>query len=114
MPFHGTCQAILLGHDDTCKADKAMRVTLMLNVFGDNLTQRMPRCQNGRFHIVNNYYPKGWAMYAIGGSANPIILREANFFVASGNVTEVRGAMVHAQMECKTAVCALRCTNRKQ
>jgi len=49
------------------------------------------RCRNGVFHVVNNFY-EGWGMYAIGGSANPVINSEGNRFIApnSGNMKEVR------------------------
>lgn len=43
----------------------------------------------GYFHVVNNYY-SGWAIYAIGGSANPTINSEGNYFDASGSPSEVR------------------------
>lgn len=48
------------------------------------------RCRNGVFHVVNNNY-EGWGMYAIGGSAQPIINSEGNRFFApnSGNMKEV-------------------------
>jgi len=35
----------------------------------------------GYAHVVNNKYDE-WQMYAIGGSANPTILSEGNFYVA--------------------------------
>jgi len=41
----------------------------------------MPRCRQGTFHIVNNNY-EGWGMYAIGGSENPVINSEGNYFFA--------------------------------
>lgn len=47
------------------------------------------RCRLGYFQIVNNYYPTGWGIYAIGGSENPTILSEGNHFVAS-SAPEVR------------------------
>ncbi|CAI5512760.1 unnamed protein product, partial [Closterium sp. Naga37s-1] len=40
------------------------------------------------FHVVNNYYPNGWGIYAIGGSANARFRSEANYFVA-GDIKEV-------------------------
>jgi pectate lyase len=45
------------------------------------------RCRYGYFHIVNNYYSP-WLMYAIGGSENPTINSEGNFFSA-GTFKEV-------------------------
>ncbi|CAI5515045.1 unnamed protein product [Closterium sp. Naga37s-1] len=41
-----------------------------------------------RFHVVNNYYPYGWGIYAIGGSAGARFRSEANYFVA-GDIKEV-------------------------
>lgn len=75
-------QTILLGHDDGYAGDRAMTVTVMLNYFGKNLVQRLPRCRFGRFHVLNNYYPHGWGDYAVGGSAGPTILSEGNYYVA--------------------------------
>lgn len=101
---------MLLGHNDQYTADKIMRVTIAFNRFASGLTERMPRWelfyglnQHGfheklklnivltcpwscrvRFgyaHVVNNKYDE-WKMYAIGGSANPTILSEGNFYVA--------------------------------
>lgn len=37
----------------------------------------------GYCHVVNNDYPSGWGMYAIGGSEDPTFLSEGNRFVAS-------------------------------
>ena len=45
------------------------------------------RCRYGYFHVVNNYYSP-WLMYAIGGSENPTINSEGNFFSA-GTFKEV-------------------------
>lgn len=41
----------------------------------------MCRVRFGYAHVVNNKYDE-WKMYAIGGSANPTILSEGNFFIA--------------------------------
>lgn len=38
----------------------------------------------GYAHVVNNRYDE-WKMYAVGGSANPTILSEGNFYVAPNN-----------------------------
>lgn len=38
------------------------------------------RCRFGVFHILNNDYSEGWDKYAIGGSENPTILSEGNYF----------------------------------
>lgn len=39
----------------------------------------------GYAHVVNNIYEE-WTQYAIGGSADPTILSEANYFIAPNNV----------------------------
>lgn len=41
----------------------------------------MCRVRFGYAHVVNNKYDE-WKMYAIGGSANPTILSEGNFYIA--------------------------------
>lgn len=61
--------------------DTVMQVTVAYNHFGTGLTQRMPRCRFGYFHVFNNDYVE-WEMYAIGGSENPTILSEGNRFMA--------------------------------
>ncbi|WCJ33090.1 Pectin lyase-like superfamily protein [Euphorbia peplus] len=77
-------EVMLMGHSDDFLDDKNMQVTIAFNFFGEGLTQRMPRCRFGYFHIVNNIYT-GWEMYAIGGSANPTINSQGNVFIASDN-----------------------------
>ena len=42
------------------------------------------RVRYGYAHVANNRYDQ-WLMYAIGGSSNPTILSEGNYFVASKN-----------------------------
>ncbi|KAH7290511.1 hypothetical protein KP509_30G051200 [Ceratopteris richardii] len=89
-------KVMLLGHSDGYPEDKDMRVTVVYNHFGPGLVQRMPRCRYGRFHVVNNRYTK-WEMYAIGASANPTILSQGNYFLASDDyrfkqVTKLEGA----------------------
>ncbi|KAF3780143.1 Pectate lyase [Nymphaea thermarum] len=74
-------KVMLLGHSDAYLPDKAMRVTVAFNHFGEGLVQRMPRCRHGFFHIVNNDYTH-WEMYAIGGSADPTIISQGNRFLA--------------------------------
>ncbi|KAG4931930.1 hypothetical protein JHK87_045932 [Glycine soja] len=74
-------KVMLLGHNDQYTADKIMRVTIAFNRFASGLTERMPRVRFGYAHVVNNKYDE-WKMYAIGGSANPTILSEGNFYVA--------------------------------
>lgn len=39
------------------------------------------RVRYGYAHVANNYYDQ-WSMYAIGGSANPTIFSEGNYFIA--------------------------------
>ncbi|CAL5199549.1 unnamed protein product [Lathyrus oleraceus] len=74
-------KVMLLGHNDDYTADKIMKVTIVFNRFASGLIERMPRVRFGYAHVVNNKYD-GWKMYAIGGSANPTILSEGNFFTA--------------------------------
>ncbi|VFQ60693.1 unnamed protein product [Cuscuta campestris] len=74
-------KVMLLGQSDQGH-DTNMKVTVAYNVFGEGLTQRMPRCRQGYFEVVNNYYPSGWHEYAIGGSSNPTIKSQGNVFVA--------------------------------
>ncbi|CAN6878554.1 unnamed protein product [Brassica oleracea var. botrytis] len=75
-------KVMLLGHNDNNVEDRIMRVTIAFNHFGPGLIERMPRVRLGYAHIANNRYEK-WQMYAIGGSANPTIFSEGNYFVAS-------------------------------
>ncbi|WCJ20211.1 Pectin lyase-like superfamily protein [Euphorbia peplus] len=77
-------KVMLLGHDDTFSADKTMKVTVVFNYFGTGLVQRMPRVRYGYAHVANNRYEE-WEMYAIGGSANPTIFSEGNYFFAPNN-----------------------------
>ncbi|KAK3039666.1 hypothetical protein RJ639_027007 [Escallonia herrerae] len=81
---------MLLGHRDGYTADKVMKVTVVFNHFGPGLVQRMPRVRYGYAHVANNKYDQ-WLMYAIGGSSNPTILSEGNYFMASNapNTKEV-------------------------
>ncbi|KAG8654757.1 hypothetical protein MANES_05G174001v8 [Manihot esculenta] len=84
--FKDQDKVMLLGHDDGYLRDKNMRVTVVFNHFGPNCNQRMPRVRHGYAHVANNLY-QGWEQYAIGGSMNPSIKSEANYFIApkSGN-----------------------------
>ncbi|KAL3742194.1 hypothetical protein ACJRO7_017646 [Eucalyptus globulus] len=77
-------KVMLLGHNDKYTADKVMRVTVVFNRFGSGLIERMPRVRFGYAHVANNQYDE-WRMYAIGGSANPTIFSEGNYFLASNN-----------------------------
>ncbi|XP_048438481.1 putative pectate lyase 2 [Pyrus x bretschneideri] len=72
-------KVMLLGHNDNFSADKNMRVTIAFNRFGAGLIERMPRV--GYAHVANNRYDE-WKMYAVGGSANPTIFSEGNYFIA--------------------------------
>ncbi|KAM3362665.1 putative pectate lyase 16 [Capsicum galapagoense] len=74
-------KVMLLGHNDEYTADRIMKVTVVFNHFGRELVQRMPRVRYGYAHVANNYYDQ-WLMYAIGGSANPTIFSEGNYFIA--------------------------------
>lgn len=77
-------KVMLLGHSDDFVADSGMQVTVAFNHFGVELTERMPRCRHGYFHVVNNDY-SGWGMYAIGGSAAPTINSQGNRYIALEN-----------------------------
>ncbi|KAK4421356.1 putative pectate lyase 2 [Sesamum alatum] len=77
-------KVMLLGHRDGYTADRIMKVTVVLTTFGPGLVQRMPRVRYGYAHVANNRYDR-WIMYAIGGSADPTILSESNYFVASND-----------------------------
>jgi len=74
-------KVMLLGHAHDYAHDKNMKVTVAFNHFGPNCNQRMPRVRWGYAHVVNNLY-QGWKQYAIGGSSNPSIKSEANYFIA--------------------------------
>ncbi|XP_011087037.2 putative pectate lyase 2 [Sesamum indicum] len=77
-------KVMLLGHRDGYTADRIMKVTVAFNHFGPGLVQRMPRVRYGYAHVANNRYDQ-WIMYAIGGSADPTILSEGNYFFASND-----------------------------
>ncbi|KAG9160676.1 hypothetical protein Leryth_017480 [Lithospermum erythrorhizon] len=74
-------KVMLFGHQDYFAEDKIMKVTVVFNRFGPGLIQRMPRVRSGYAHVANNMY-QGWGMYAIGGSGDPTILSEGNYFMA--------------------------------
>ncbi|XP_068306477.1 pectate lyase-like [Pyrus communis] len=75
---------MLFGSSDSNSQDEVMQITLAFNHFGQGLTQRMPRCRWGFFHVVNNDYTH-WLMYAIGGSQHPTIISQGNRFIAPLN-----------------------------
>lgn len=77
-------KAMLFGAHKQDTEDRDMTVTVAFNHFGPGLIQRLPRMRFGYCHVVNNNYPSGWGMYAIGGSEDPTFLSEGNRFVASG------------------------------
>ncbi|KAL7213567.1 hypothetical protein ACSBR2_016151 [Camellia fascicularis] len=77
-------KVMLFGHNDYNTEDKNMRITVVFNHFGSDLIQRMPRVRLGYAHVANNKYDE-WQMYAIGGSANPTIFSEGNYFMAPNN-----------------------------
>ncbi|KAM7508061.1 hypothetical protein LguiA_018514 [Lonicera macranthoides] len=76
---HG--KVLLFGASDSDSRDKSMHVTVAYNHFGKRLSQRMPRCRWGFFHLVNNDYTH-WQMYAIGGSKGATIISQGNRFIA--------------------------------
>ncbi|XP_028755247.1 putative pectate lyase 2 [Neltuma alba] len=77
-------KVMLLGHSDEYTADRIMKVTVAFNRFASGLIERMPRVRFGYAHVVNNQYEE-WIQYAIGGSADPTILSEGNYFIAPNN-----------------------------
>ncbi|EYU33881.1 hypothetical protein ABFS82_08G151600 [Erythranthe guttata] len=77
-------KVMLFGHEDNNLEDKSIKVTVVFNHFGPGLVQRMPRVRLGYAHVANNRYEQ-WEMYAIGGSANPTIFSEGNYFMAPNN-----------------------------
>ncbi|GFQ05544.1 putative pectate lyase 2 [Phtheirospermum japonicum] len=81
-------KVMLFGHDDNNLVDKNIKVTVVFNHFGPGLVQRMPRVRLGYAHVANNRYEQ-WEMYAIGGSANPTILSEGNYFMAP-NIRDIK------------------------
>eukprot|EP00897_Mesotaenium_endlicherianum_P002529 jgi/Mesen1/2303/ME000155S01391 len=81
-------KVMLLGAHDGELDDNNLKVTVVLNKFGPECTQRMPRGRRGHVHVLNNYYPVGWGIYAIGGSSDVTIRSEGNFFVAPEDPTK--------------------------
>ncbi|XP_054778110.1 putative pectate lyase 2 [Prosopis cineraria] len=79
-------KVMLLGHSDEYTADRIMKVTVAFNRFANGLVERMPRVRFGYAHVANNQYEE-WIQYAIGGSADPTILSEGNYFIAPNNAT---------------------------
>ncbi|CAM6032329.1 unnamed protein product [Sphagnum compactum] len=74
-------KVMLLGAHPNDTMDGNLRVTVAFNHFGANLTQRLPRCRHGFFHVVNNDYTS-WGIYAVGGSEAPTINSEGNRYSA--------------------------------
>ncbi|XP_027171467.1 putative pectate lyase 2 [Coffea eugenioides] len=74
-------EVMLFGHRDGNIEDQIMKVTVVFNHFGYGLVQRIPRVRVGYAHVANNFY-EPWLFYAIGGSSNPTILSEGNYFIA--------------------------------
>ncbi|XP_047260412.1 pectate lyase 3-like, partial [Capsicum annuum] len=54
--------------------------------------------RHGYAHVVNNVY-KGWGSYAIGGSMNPSIKSQANYFFAKGGRNEVTWKQESGEVE---------------
>ncbi|GLJ28736.1 hypothetical protein SUGI_0566320 [Cryptomeria japonica] len=92
--FFNHNEVMLLGNSDTYTPDLNMRVTVAFNHFGPDLMQRMPRCRLGYVHVANNYY-EPWGIYAIGGSSNPTILSEANWFMGPSDYTKKQVTQQH-------------------
>ncbi|KAE8676260.1 putative pectate lyase 15 [Hibiscus syriacus] len=85
VPMDLSMNYVIAGYaSDSYVRDKQMQVTIAYNHFGEGLTQQMPRCRHGYFHVVNTDYTH-WEIYAIGGSANPTINRQGNCFLAPNN-----------------------------
>ncbi|KAK1258820.1 putative pectate lyase 2 [Acorus gramineus] len=82
--FSNHDKVMLFGHMDGFVADKKMKVTVVFNHFGQGLVQRMPRVRMGYAHVANNRYDE-WEMYAVGGSSNPTILSQGNYYAAPNN-----------------------------
>ncbi|KAL7213570.1 hypothetical protein ACSBR2_016154 [Camellia fascicularis] len=61
-----------------------MKVIVVFNHFGLGLSERMPKVRMGYAHVANSKYDE-WLMYAIGGSSDPTILSEGNYFMASND-----------------------------
>ncbi|XP_033128751.1 putative pectate lyase 2 [Brassica rapa] len=72
---------MLLGNHDNIVVDENMKVTIAFNHFGPGLIERIPRVRRGFAHVANNRYNK-WLKYALGGSADPTIFSEGNYFLA--------------------------------
>jgi pectate lyase len=83
--FENHNKVMLFGASPEHTFDRSMRATVAYNKFGAGLIQRLPRCRFGTFHVVNNDYSAGWAIYAIGGSEDPTILSQGNLFTPSGH-----------------------------
>lgn len=47
------------------------------------------RCRFGFCHVVNNHYPNGWGIYAVGGSEAPTFLIEGNLFNPGKGAKEI-------------------------
>lgn len=79
---------IKLNNLDTHKFDIYMHAIIMCS-----------RVRYGYAHVANNRYDE-WLMYAIGGSADPTILSEANYFAASNdpNAKEVLMELIKSFM----------------
>ncbi|XP_011087039.1 putative pectate lyase 2 [Sesamum indicum] len=74
-------KVMLFGHDDNNLEDKSIKVTVVFNHFGPGLFDVSSRVRLGYAHVANNRYDQ-WEMYAIGGSADPTIFSEGNYFMA--------------------------------
>lgn len=57
-----------------------MLLKVLFDLFIVKLVVSPCRVRFGVVHIVNNDYSAGWGIYAIGGSEDPTILSEGNYF----------------------------------
>ncbi|KAH7545712.1 hypothetical protein FEM48_Zijuj01G0122800 [Ziziphus jujuba var. spinosa] len=60
-------------------------ITISNNYFSQHDKSCVYRVRFGYAHVANNRYDE-WQMYALGGSANPTIFSEGNYFVAPNNI----------------------------
>ncbi|CAI9086819.1 OLC1v1020735C1 [Oldenlandia corymbosa var. corymbosa] len=100
----GSSIVMLIGHQDGFRRDKVIEVAVAFNHFGPGLTCRMPRVRYGYAHVANDKYDP-WAEYAIGGSSNPTIMSEGNYFLASNNpsskqVLNIMHLFTYGEREC--------------
>jgi len=102
-PFMVRARTILLGHDEP--ASRLTSATAchayLLNVFGASLTQRMPRCRPGHFHIVFKQLLSGGVGHVRHRRQRQPHHLDGGQSAACGRWKwrEVRGPMVHAFLQ---------------